>query len=277
MVEVAAERDFQFCTEVLVRGEQLPPANEVRVRDAHLRRVGRGRARPGDILKIHVHTDSPEAVFSYAARWGRVETTKADDMRAQHRRLAHAERRAVAVVTDSSADLADAGPRPPPHRPGPAAGGVRQRDLPRPGRAQAGGVLPPAPWRAGAADHLPADPGRLRAGAARRPRGGGRGRRGAPLGAPCRAPSRRRRRRCGRPGSAGSTWWTAAPPRSASACWRSGAPSWRRRGGGGPRSPASWSGSGGRPACCSRWTRTTTCSAPAGSPAARPGSPACWT
>ena len=30
LVEVAAERDFQFCTEVLVRGEQLPPANEVR-------------------------------------------------------------------------------------------------------------------------------------------------------------------------------------------------------------------------------------------------------
>jgi DegV family protein with EDD domain len=61
-----------------------------------------------DILKIHVHTDTPEAVFSYAARWGRVDTTKAQDMRAQHRRLAHTDRRAVAVVTDSSADLPDA-------------------------------------------------------------------------------------------------------------------------------------------------------------------------
>ena len=30
LVDVAAERDFQFCTEVLVRGDQLPPANEVR-------------------------------------------------------------------------------------------------------------------------------------------------------------------------------------------------------------------------------------------------------
>jgi len=30
LVDVAVERDFQFCTEVLVRGEQLPPANEVR-------------------------------------------------------------------------------------------------------------------------------------------------------------------------------------------------------------------------------------------------------
>lgn len=105
-VEIAAERDFQFCTEVLVRGEQLPPANEVR---AAMHGFGGSVvvAVLSDILKIHVHTDTPEAVFSYAARWGQVETTKADDMRAQHRRLAHADRRPVAVVTDSSADLAD--------------------------------------------------------------------------------------------------------------------------------------------------------------------------
>jgi fatty acid kinase/fatty acid kinase fatty acid binding subunit len=105
-VEIAAERDFQFCTEVLVRGEQLPPANEVR---AAMHGFGGSVvvAVMSDILKIHVHTDTPEAVFNYAARWGRVETTKADDMRAQHRRLAHADRRPVAVVTDSSADLAD--------------------------------------------------------------------------------------------------------------------------------------------------------------------------
>ncbi|HET6578494.1 MAG TPA: DegV family protein, partial [Gemmatimonadales bacterium] len=106
LVEVAAERDFQYCTEVLVRGEQLPAANEVR---AAMHPFGGSLvvAVASDILKIHVHTDAPEAVFSYAARWGRVESTKADDMRAQHRRLAHAGRKPVAVVTDSSADLAD--------------------------------------------------------------------------------------------------------------------------------------------------------------------------
>jgi DAK2 domain fusion protein YloV len=104
--EVAAERDFQYCTELLVRGEQLPSANEVR---AAMHTFGGSVvvAVMADILKIHVHTDAPEAVFTYAARWGRLETTKADDMRAQHRRLAHADRRPVAVVTDSSADLAD--------------------------------------------------------------------------------------------------------------------------------------------------------------------------
>ncbi len=107
LVEVAAERDYRFCTEVLVRGEQLPSANEAR---AAMHGFGGSVvvAVVADILKIHVHTDAPEAVFSYAARWGRVETTKAEDMRLQHRRLAHAARRAVAVVTDSSADLADA-------------------------------------------------------------------------------------------------------------------------------------------------------------------------
>jgi DegV family protein with EDD domain len=107
LVEVAAERDFQYCTEVLVRGEQLPPANEVR---AAMHNFGGSVqvALMADVLKLHVHTDTPEAVFSYAARWGRIETTKAEDMRAQHRRLAHPERRKVAVVVDSSADLADA-------------------------------------------------------------------------------------------------------------------------------------------------------------------------
>jgi DegV family protein with EDD domain len=61
----------------------------------------------GDILKIHVHTDTPEAVFTYAARWGRVDATKAQDMRAQHRQLGHPKRRPVAIVTDTSADLPD--------------------------------------------------------------------------------------------------------------------------------------------------------------------------
>jgi hypothetical protein len=106
-VEVAAERDFQFCTELTARGEQLPPANEVR---AQIRHFG-GSVQvvvAGDILKVHVHTDTPEAVFTFAARWGAIQATKAEDMRAQHRRLAHGDRRPVAVIADSSADLPDA-------------------------------------------------------------------------------------------------------------------------------------------------------------------------
>ena len=73
LIEVAAERDFQYCTEVLVRGAQLPPANEVR---AAMHNFGGSVqvAVMSDVLKVHVHTDTPEAVFSYAARWGRIVT-----------------------------------------------------------------------------------------------------------------------------------------------------------------------------------------------------------
>ena len=86
---VAPERDYQFCTEFIVRGDQLPPSNEVR---AALHQFGGSVvvAVAGDILKAHVHTDAPEAVFTFAGRWGTVTSTKADDMRAQHRALAHA-------------------------------------------------------------------------------------------------------------------------------------------------------------------------------------------
>ena len=107
MMSFAAERDFQFCTEVLVRGTPLPPANDVR---AAMHNFGGSVvvAVAGDILKIHVHTDTPEAVFTYAEQWGTVATRKAEDMRAQHRRLGHVEQRRVAIVVDSSNDLPDA-------------------------------------------------------------------------------------------------------------------------------------------------------------------------
>ena len=107
LVDIAAERDFQYCTEVLVRGAGLPAANDVR---AAMHDFGGSVvvAVAGDVLKIHVHTDTPDAVFTFAERWGTVTARKADDMRAQHRQLAHAERRRVAIVVDSTNDLADA-------------------------------------------------------------------------------------------------------------------------------------------------------------------------
>lgn len=106
-MDIASERDFQFCTEVLVRGTPLPPANDVR---AALHQFGGSVvvAVAGDILKIHVHTDTPDAVFTFAEQWGHVATRKAEDMRAQHRRLSHVEQRTVAIVVDSSNDLPDA-------------------------------------------------------------------------------------------------------------------------------------------------------------------------
>ena len=220
---------------------------------------------------------APEAVFSYAARWGRVETTKADDMRAQHRRLAHPERRAVRDRDRHLGRPAGPGARPSSHRPGPAAGGLRRRDLSRPGGAQAGGVLPPAARGAGAADHLPADARGLRPGAPRRPGRGGRSGRGPALGGPVG------HLRVGAGGGAGGGDQRCPPGgqplrvAGARACSPCAGRSWRRRAGGGRRSRGSSSGFGASPGCCSRWTATTTCSGPDGSPAERRGSPECWT
>ncbi|HPF62110.1 MAG: DegV family EDD domain-containing protein [Gemmatimonadetes bacterium] len=106
LADIATERDFQFCTEVLVRGEALPAANDVRTR---LHDFGGSVvvAVAGDILKLHVHTDTPDAVFTLAEQWGTVTARKADDMRAQHRQLSHVDQRRVAIVVDSTSDLAD--------------------------------------------------------------------------------------------------------------------------------------------------------------------------
>ena len=66
--EVAADRDYRFCTEVMVRGTALPPAAEVR---RALRAFGGSIVvlQTGDLLKAHVHTDTPEAVFQIGAGW----------------------------------------------------------------------------------------------------------------------------------------------------------------------------------------------------------------
>ena len=104
--EVAADRDYRFCTELLVRGQPLPAPTEVR---QALRRFGGSIVvlETGDLLKAHVHTDTPEDVFKLAATWGTIESTKAEDMRVQHQNLGAAPRRAVAFVADTACDLPD--------------------------------------------------------------------------------------------------------------------------------------------------------------------------
>ena len=102
--EVAADRDYTFCTEVMLRGTSFPPAADVR---QALRAFGASIAvlQTGELLKAHVHTDTPAAVFQLAAGWGTVESTKADDMRAQHQALQA--RRPIAFVSDTACDLPD--------------------------------------------------------------------------------------------------------------------------------------------------------------------------
>ena len=104
LTEVEADRDYRYCTELMVRGPALPDPAAVR---QALRAHGGSIVvlETGDLLKAHVHTDAPEAVFQLASTWGTLESTKADDMRAQHQALQA--RRPVAFVTDTACDLPD--------------------------------------------------------------------------------------------------------------------------------------------------------------------------
>jgi uncharacterized protein len=108
-----AER-FRFCTEALVRGDSIPEADVVR---GVLREHGDSLVviRAADLLKVHVHTDEPEAVFAYLRGLGRLATHKAEDMQAQHAAVGRAAagghltlaRRPVSIVADTACDLPD--------------------------------------------------------------------------------------------------------------------------------------------------------------------------
>ncbi len=104
---------YRYCTEALVRGDGLPPESAVRER---LRATGDSLIviRSGAALKVHVHTDEPDAVFAYLRGLGELVTHKAEDMAAQHRAVERSAaehrvlaRRPVGVVTDSACDLSD--------------------------------------------------------------------------------------------------------------------------------------------------------------------------
>jgi DegV family protein with EDD domain len=99
-----ADPAHRWCSECLVSGEGLHPAalrEAVTAMGASCVVVAGSTTR----MRLHAHVASPQALFEVAARFGRVESTKADDMHAQARTAEDAS--AVAIVTDSSADLPD--------------------------------------------------------------------------------------------------------------------------------------------------------------------------
>ena len=102
--DVEADRDYRYCAELMVRSPSLPDPAEVR---RALRAHGGSIVvlSTGDLLKAHVHTDAPDGVFQLASSWGTLESTKADDMRAQHQALQA--RRPIAFVSDTACDLPD--------------------------------------------------------------------------------------------------------------------------------------------------------------------------
>lgn len=111
---------YAFCTECLIRNEggQSIDREELRVR---LEDLGDSIvvAGAGSVTRIHVHTDTPDAVFAIAAEYGEVSHHKAEDMLRQHRDLLAAVAASAspgtpqaapaptgtAIVTDSTCDL----------------------------------------------------------------------------------------------------------------------------------------------------------------------------
>ncbi|HKP76527.1 MAG TPA: DegV family protein [Longimicrobiaceae bacterium] len=105
---------YRFCTEALVKGARIPEADAVR---AVLREKGDSLVviRAAELLKVHIHTDEPDAVFTYLRTLGRLATHKAEDMHAQHASVERAAaaghmtlaRRPVSLVADTGCDLPD--------------------------------------------------------------------------------------------------------------------------------------------------------------------------
>ncbi len=97
-----ADPAHRWCSECLVTGSDLHPAA---VREAVQALGASCIVVAGSVsrMRLHAHVASPQALFETAARFGRVESTKADDMHAQARSAQRTG--AVAIVTDSSADL----------------------------------------------------------------------------------------------------------------------------------------------------------------------------
>ena len=97
-----ADPDHRWCSECLLLGGGLDRAG-LRAAVGELGASCVVIAGSQTRVRLHAHVADPHRLFAVAARFGRVESTKADDMHAQARTAAGGGR--VAIITDSSADL----------------------------------------------------------------------------------------------------------------------------------------------------------------------------
>jgi DegV family protein with EDD domain len=94
----AGADEGRYCTQVAIRGN-VPPTPELR---AALSDLGTSTliVRSGALAKVHIHSDTPDAVVDVLARFGTIESRRVEDTM-----LAGTASRHTAVVTDSAADL----------------------------------------------------------------------------------------------------------------------------------------------------------------------------
>ncbi|MDQ2970823.1 MAG: DegV family EDD domain-containing protein [Acidobacteriota bacterium] len=95
---------FRYCTEALLEGDGID-RGELR-REAALLGDSIVIAGGSSRVRLHVHTNEPERLFSVVAKIAEVAQTKIEDMHAQHETRFDQNRAArVGIVTDSTCDL----------------------------------------------------------------------------------------------------------------------------------------------------------------------------
>jgi DegV family protein with EDD domain len=102
----AADQDYRFCTECLIKASADQEIDLRNLRET-LSTMGASLVVSGSKrkAKIHMHVDDPESVFRIAENFGTVSGQKADDMRMQQSAAHHRKTQRTAVVTDSGADI----------------------------------------------------------------------------------------------------------------------------------------------------------------------------
>ncbi|MDZ7330745.1 MAG: DegV family EDD domain-containing protein [candidate division KSB1 bacterium] len=95
---------FRFCTEAMVSAEQI---DHLKLKSA-LAPLGDSLIVAGskDHVRVHIHTNSPDAVFETISAYGQISAKKVDDMIKQHKDIYSPVPTArIGIVTDSSCDL----------------------------------------------------------------------------------------------------------------------------------------------------------------------------
>ncbi len=101
---IEVDLNYRYCTECLLIGSGIHPD----VLRKQLAELGNSLIVIGSEhkVRVHIHTNKPEDVFTLAKKFGRVESRKIDDMRKQYYRQKKAEKKKeIALVTDSTCDL----------------------------------------------------------------------------------------------------------------------------------------------------------------------------
>lgn len=97
------ELTFGYCTECLLSGQDI----DRETLRARLGSMGDSLVVAGTstLVRVHIHTDEPDAVFAIAAEYGEVGHRKIEDMLRQHRDLLGLTSQPTGIVTDSTCDL----------------------------------------------------------------------------------------------------------------------------------------------------------------------------